>query len=224
LIFQALGKHDIQLRFRSFRISELKPVLKAAIPLGLAVIFNFMYDKIDVLLISKMKDFNEVAFYNIGYGIYKSATIGFSFLLVAGFTRISAVSNDKTAVKAFFKDHLKIITIICVIITILMFILSNVIVNLFYTDRYSGASIVIKILAFGFIGMGLNNLTGITLNGMGFFKTVMYITIYGLIVNVLLNIFFIPFYGIKAASAVSVITEYVVFFIQYYYLRKILAG
>lgn len=221
-VFMALDKYDIRLIFRSFRVSELKPVLKAAIPLGLAVIFNFMYDKIDVILISKFKDFEQVAYYNIGYGVYKSASIGFSFLLVTGFTRISSISRDKIAVREFFKEHLKLITGICIVISVLLFVLSEPVINLFYTGRYAGAVTVIKILAFGFTGMGLNNLTGITLNGMGFFKIVMYITLYGLVVNVVLNIFFIPFYGIKAASVVSAVTEYIIFFIQYYYLRKIL--
>jgi O-antigen/teichoic acid export membrane protein len=57
---------------------------------------------------------------------------------------------------------------------------------------------------------------------MGYFKVVMYITLYGFIINIVLNLFFIPLYGIKAASVVSVVTEYFIFFMQYYYLKKIL--
>jgi len=222
LISRAIGKNGIHFLFRSFSFSKLKPMVFAAIPLGLAVIFNFMYDKIDVLLISKLKDFNQVAYYNIGYGLYKSSSIGFSFLLVTGYTMVSSLSKDKNAVKEFFKDYARIIIIICILISILLFIFSGFIVNFLYTNRYADAVIVVKILAAGFIGMGLNNLTGITLNGMGFFKVVMYITLYGLILNVILNFLFIPVYGIIAASIITVATEYFIFFMQFYYLRKIL--
>jgi O-antigen/teichoic acid export membrane protein len=217
-----LNKNGIELRIRSFNFSRLKPVVRAALPLGLAVIFNFLYDKIDVLLISKLKGFDQVAYYNIGYGLYKSASIGFSFLLVAGFTQVSSISKDKAEVNKFFKEHLKAIIVICLIIAILLFVFSGFIVKVLYTERYSEAVIVIQILAAGFIGLGLNNLTGITLNGMGFFRVVMYITLYGLIINILLNFFFIPLYGIVAASVISVATEYFIFSTQYYYLRKVL--
>ena len=224
LIFRSLYKNGLEIKFSSFRFSKLKSILISAIPLGLAVMFNFMYDKIDVLLISKLKDFNQVAYYNIGYGIYKSASIGFSFLLVSGFTNVSSIGRDKHAVKEFFSEHVKAITVICLVIAVLLFIFSGVIVNILYTERYSDASIVVKILAAGFIGLGLNNLTGITLNGMGFFRIVMYITLYGLILNILLNIIFIPMYGIIAASVISAATEYFIFFVQYYYLKKILTA
>ncbi|HJY63015.1 MAG TPA: oligosaccharide flippase family protein [Ignavibacteria bacterium] len=223
LIFRSLNSNSINLKFSEFSIKKIKPLLKAAIPLGLAVIFNFLYDKIDLMLISKLKDFDQAAYYNIGYGLYKSATIGFSFLLVAGFTQVASLGRNKDAVKEFFNDHAKAILIICTITGIILFVLSDVIVSLLYTGRYADASIVIKILSAGFIGLGLNNLTGITLNGMGFFKVVMYITLYGLIINVILNFFFIPLYGIVAASIISVVTEYFIFFVQYYYLRKILS-
>ena len=64
-------------------------MISVSIPLGLAVIFNFLYDKIDILLISKLLDYNEAAFYNIAYGLFKASALGFSFLLVSGFTKVA---------------------------------------------------------------------------------------------------------------------------------------
>lgn len=223
LIFRSLNKNGIQIMLSSFKLGRLKPIVISALPLGLAVMFNFMYDKIDVLLLSRLKDFNQVAYYNIGYGLYKGASIGFSFLLVTAFTQVSSMSRDKTAVKGFFNELFKATLAICLVLAVILYIFSGPIIEKLYTERYSESSLVLKILAAGFIGLGLNNLTGITLNGMGFFKVVMYITLYGLILNVLLNVLFIPLYGIIAASVISVLTEYFIFFTQFHYLNKILS-
>jgi O-antigen/teichoic acid export membrane protein len=222
LIFAYLKKAGIIFSLNYFRLNNISAILKFSLPLGFTVIFNFLYDKIDVLLISIIRDYTEVAFYNVGYGLFKAAMLSFSFLLVSGFTEVSAISSDKPRVKLFFKQYAKIIIVICVIMSVLLFFLSDFITNLLYTEKFQSSAIVVRILSLGIIAVGLNNLTGIVINGMGYFKVVMYITLYGLVLNLVLNAVFIPRYGIIAASVVTLITEYFVFLTEYFYLKKIL--
>jgi O-antigen/teichoic acid export membrane protein len=125
-------------------------------------------------------------------------------------------------VKQFFNEHFRIILTICIIVSIFLLAGADLIVNIFYTDKFQSSVIVLRILSFGIIAIGLNNLAGIVINSMGYFKVVMYITLYGLVLNFVLNIVFIPRYGMLAASVVTVITEHFVFFTEYYYLKKIL--
>lgn len=222
LSLQNLKKAGIRFSFEHFSFIEAKSIIKLSLPLGLAVIFNFLYDKIDILLISKLLDFTEVAFYNIGYGLFKASAVSFSFLLVPGFTRFSAAGNNKPEIKKIFNEYFKIISAVCIVSAVFLFFLSDTIITLFYSERFTDSVIILKILAPGIIMAGLNNLTGTALNGMGYFKIVMYITLYALILNVLLNIFLLPKYGIEAAALLTVITEAFIFFIELYYLRKIL--
>jgi O-antigen/teichoic acid export membrane protein len=51
----------------------------------------------------------------------------------------------------------------------------------------------------------------------------MYITLYALIMNVALNVLFIPVYGITAAAVLTVITEYFILILEWIYMKKILA-
>ena len=222
LVFINLKKAGIYFSFRHFSILEAKSIIKLSLPLGLAVIFNFLYDKIDVLLISKILDFSEVAFYNIGYGLFKASAISFSFLLVPGFTKVSAAGKDKLTIKYFFGEYFKIISVICIILSIVIFFTAEFIITSLYTERFSDSVIILKILAIGITAVGLNNLTGIVLNGMGYYKIVMYITLYALILNVMLNFLLLNKYGILAAAVLTVVTEMFIFFTEYYYLRKIL--
>ena len=120
------------------------------------------------------------------------------------------------------KKYFYILCVICVITAFILIIFSHFIIQLFYSSRYEESIPVLKVLSVGILAFGLNNLTGIILNGIGMYKTVMYITLFGLLVNVILNILFIPKFGIMAAAAITVITEYFVFFFEFYYLKKIL--
>lgn len=111
---------------------------------------------------------------------------------------------------------------VCLSTAIALYFLSAKAVNFLYTTRFSDSILVVKILCAGIIAVGLNNLTGIVLNGIGLFKVVMWATLYGLIINVILNILFIPVYGIIAASINTVITEYVIFLLEMYFLWRVL--
>jgi|WetSurMetagenome_2_1015567.scaffolds.fasta_scaffold14347_4 O-antigen/teichoic acid export membrane protein len=215
-------KRNIRIRKKYLKIKILKGILITSIPLGLAVICNYIYDKIDILMISKMLDFNQVAFYNIGYGVYKTSALFFSFLLIPAFTRISFLSRRIYAVKLFFKKYFLILLIVSVFISIILFFCSSFIIKLLYTDKYIDSVLITKILSFAIIGLALNNLTGIILNGLGLFKENMYVTLVGLILNIILNLIFIPVFGIIACAVITIITEYFIFTGDIFFLlRKI---
>jgi len=221
-VFINLKKTGICFSAKHFSFAAVLPILFSSLPLGLAVVFNYLYDKIDILIISKMLDFSSVAYYSIGYGLFKGAAISFSFILVPAFSRISGASRDKAAVNVFFKEYTRLILIICIAAAAAAFFLADWIIPLLYTERFAASASILKILAPAIIAAGMNNLTGTTLNGMGFFKIVMFITLYALVLNVVLNILFIPRFGIHASAVISVITEYFIFIVELYYLRKIL--
>jgi O-antigen/teichoic acid export membrane protein len=200
----------------------LSALLKLSIPLGLAVVFNYLYDKIDILLISKFTDYTRVGFYNIGYGIFKASSIAFSFLLVSGLTRVSYLSRNKYAVKLFFKKYSVLLFCLGLILTILLFLFSDLAVRIIYTEKFLPSANILKIVSFGVIGLALNNLTGVILNGLGLYKENMYVTFTGLVFNVIFNVIFIPVYGIIAAAIISVFTEYFILLGEYFFIKQYL--
>lgn len=217
-----LRKEKIKFLVKSINISEVYSVLKTTFPLGLAVIFTFLYNKIDVVLISAYLDYSQVGYYSVAYGLYKSASIAFSFLLISGFTHVSEIRTDKKAVLSFTKEYSYIILAICIAASIILYFFAGFLIKFFYTDKFLQSVPVLKILTFAVIAIGLNNLTGIVINGIGLFKAVMYVTIIATIINVLINIITIPVYGIIAAAWVTVITEYVILIFEIYILTKAL--
>lgn len=217
-----LKKYSIVFSLKNFAFSKALIIIKYSLPLGLAVIFNFLYDKLDLILISKLTDYYNAGYYNAAYGIYKTSSIIFSFLLVAGFTKVSEMKNDYLSIKEFLNQHIKIISYICLTAALVIFIFANLIINIFYTEKFSSSVFILRILSVGIVAMGLNNLTGTVINAMGYFRIVMYVTLYGLIFNVLLNIIYIPLYGIAASAVITVLTEILIFGAEFYFIIKLL--
>lgn len=206
----------------SFDLKEMLGLINLSLPLGMAVIFNFLYDKIDILLISKFTDFSQVGFYNIGYGIYKASSLAFSFLLVSGLTRVSYLSRRKNAVRVFYKKYFLSFLLIGILINIFLFLSSDILIKIIYTDKFSHSVLILKIVSFAVTGLALNNLAGVILNGLGLYRENMYVTFTGLIINIVLNFIFIPLYGIPAAAVITIITEYFIFFGDYYFIKDFL--
>ncbi|MBS1516819.1 MAG: oligosaccharide flippase family protein [Bacteroidetes bacterium] len=219
-LLNSLVRSGIEVNPLSADLKTSFQILRLSVPLGLAVLFNFIYDKIDIILISKLTDFDSVAFYSVAYGIYKSSSLIYSFLFVTGLSRISYLSGNKKAVKLFYKKYLNILLPVCLLITAALFFFPGFIIRLFYTDKFAESIFILKILSLSVTGLALNNLTGVVLNGIGMFRQNMNVTFFGLLINIILNIFFIPVFGIAGAAAVTLITEYFIFTGDYIYLKK----
>ncbi len=221
-LYRKIRRNNLSISFKNANRNFIGSMLRLSLPLGLAVIFNFLYDKIDIVIISKLTDFDQTAFYNASYGILKASTIAYSFLFAAGLTRVSGLNRNKRAISLFLKKYSIIIFSICIFLTVIIFFGADLIIRVFYTDKFEKAVPVLKILSFALTGLALNNLTGVILNGLGLFRMNMNVTLLGLIINVILNIIFVPVYGIAAAAAVTVITEYFILCGDYFYISKFL--
>jgi len=212
LLFYNTVTSGLSFSFKELDFKLTTGILKTSIPLALAVIFNFLYDKIDVLIIASLKNYTEVGYYNVGYGIYKASNITFTFLLTAGLTRVSYLSKRPAAVKLFFWKYLKILFWISLIINILLLTGAEPIIELLYTSKFQASIPVLQILSFSVFALAANNLTGTILNGTKNYRANMYITLSGLIINIIMNLFLIPAYGIIGAVFATLITEYFIFF------------
>lgn len=200
--------------------SSIKYLILVSLPIGIAATSNFLYDKIDVIIISKIINVQQVAFYNIAYGIFKSSQLLFAFLLVTGFTRVSYLSSRKYAVKLFLKKYSIYIFVISTLIAVFLFFLSGNIINVVYGEKYSSSIILLQMLSFAIIPLALNNLTGITMNGLCLFKENMYVMLSALFVNILLNVILLQIVGIMGAVYATIITEIFILLFDMFYLRK----
>ncbi len=204
------GQFPNAIKFSNFNLRSLARLISVVFPLWLATIFNFLYDRIDVFLISKLVSFEQLSLYSIAYGIMKSSTLAFGFLLVGGFTKASSFNGNRDLMRSFILKYSALFLLISIVIFSVLFVFAGNILVFFYTDKYSGSAPVLQILAFAIIPLSLNNLTGIALNGAGLYKQNLYVTIFGFLFNLAANIIVIPIYGITGAAFITILTELIV--------------
>lgn len=198
------------------RIRELYSV----IPLGGAVAFNFLYDKIDILIITKLLGFHESAIYSVSYGLYKTATFSFAFLLIPALTKLTAMSSRMAAFRLLLAKYTWHIFLICLITTAALYFLAGPVVSIAYGEKYEESKAYLKILSAAMIGIGLNNLFGVALNGLGLYRQNLYVTLIGLAVNIAMNLVLIPGMGILGAVIATIATEYLVLALDSHYISK----
>lgn len=204
----SLHRSELLRRFiPDFRqLKMLLPVL----PLGAAVAFNFLYDKIDILLISAILGFSESAVYAVAYGLFKGASFGYTFLFVPALTKVSYLSGRPKAVRLYLARLTFVTALICICINAVLFVFAGPLATGIYGERYQESAFLLQALSFAVPAMGLNNLFGVALNGLGMFRENLYVTVAGLAVNIILNIILLPAMGPAGAVVATLATEYLV--------------
>lgn len=200
--------------------SVIKYLFLTSLPIGLAAMSNYLYDKIDVIIISKIIDVEQVAYYNVAYGFFKASHLLFSFVLVTGFSRVSLLSARRSAVKLFLKKYFVYILFISSSILLLTYLFSEGIISLVYGDKYMPSVFLLQTLSLSIIPLALNNLTGITINAMGMFKENLAIVLSALLINVVFNVILLSTIGVLGAVYSTLITEVYILVLDLLLLKK----
>lgn len=196
-------------------------LVKSALPFGLGILSVWIYDRSAFLLLHRMLNLEAVALFSVAYSLYKIPQAFLGILLTPLFTELSAfyATNHFIERKIFISSVKWIIIISIGLIT--FYLLSNqLLIKLTFGDKYIEASSMLALISIALPGLFLNNLTGVVLNSAYKEKLAMRSTMIGAFVNVVLNIILISLYGIIGAIVTSILTEYIILFIQLYFIGK----
>ena len=138
-------------------------------------------------------------------------------------TRLLAKGNIKE-LKRNYQILTKWIFMIGFPIFLILFLFPKTMISIFFGDRYVTASIVLQLLIIGYIVHLLFGPNDCTIAVWGKTKIIMYITIFALIINICLNYYFIPIYGINGAglsSAIALVLQNVLLTTSLYKITEI---
>lgn len=185
-------------------VKVIKSLLGYGSLYALAFLVTRLNHKIDILILKRMCDISEVGFYSLGANVAETiwqVPIAIGVVLM---TRSANQTNERIATGEVCKS-LRVSLLVVLFASIILYLLAPFLVNLLFGERYSASIpiirtilpgilffVVLKILNSQFIGTGLPHLTMIAL-------------IPALLINIILNILFIPSYkGIGAAMATNI--------------------
>ena len=221
LFYQMLRMRLIKFRI-DLRVEVLKRILIYSAPMGLSVFFVMVYDRIDVLLIQRIVSTEAVSYYAVAYSLYKIPSIFTPIVLTPLF---SDLSNEYELSKRIYLSKIKnlslLLLVFAIISIIIIYFFAEVIIGKTYGENYIASTDLLIILALALPFLFLNNLTGTTLNSIKKERFVFYSTITGAGINIVLNIILLNTIGLKGAVLTTIVSEFLVFLIQFNYLLKI---
>lgn len=194
-----------------FDFSFYKTILKQSYPLAVGGILTMFYFKFDTVLLSLMKSSNDVGIYSLPYRILEVLIFFpsmFTGLIMPFLSKYALTDKDKF--KNIINKSYNALTIIIIPLIMGTLVLSDKIILFLGGDEFAKSIDVLNILIFGVAIIFISNLFYNIIVALEKQNSFIWIFAIGALVNILLNLIFIPKYSYYATSVNTVITEFLV--------------
>ena len=183
-------------------------VIKSLIGYGslyaLAFLVTRLNHKIDILILKRMGDIAEVGFYSLGVNVAETiwqVPIAIGVVLM---TRTANQANERIATGEVCSS-LRISLLVVLFAALILYLLAPQLVTILFGERYSDSIPIIRTILPGILFFVILKILNSQFIGAGKPQLTMIALIPALVINIVLNILFIPSYkGIGAAMATNI--------------------
>lgn len=214
-----------------FDLSIAKSFLKIAWPLVLVAVSAFIYTRIDQVMIKHM--IGDEAVGNYAAAIRVSELFYFipGIIVTSLFPKLVELKkeNEENYLELLEKMY-RMVVWIAMPIAIGIYLFSDIIVSILYGVQYLQAGGILSILSWGIIFAAVSAVFVKILYVEQYEKKYLYKSIFGVIINIILNYFLIQIYGVNGAAIATIITMFCINYIydlfdkeirKFYYLKFI---
>ncbi len=223
VIFFAAREVPIRL---GFDFSWWKKIFRISLPYGLALILQTLYLRINIIIISILLGASAVGIYGVGTRILESLLVLGVFFGQAALPRLSAEENHQEKGEQTLTWGMQILLLFSLPIIIGTFHFAPQIIELISSAEFLshpgffGSDKVLMWLVFTVFFAYFNQLFIFTLVAKNRQNYLLWVNSAVVILNTVLNVVFLPLFGIVAAAAATIFCEVVVFLLL---LREIVA-
>ena len=132
----------------------------------------------------------------------------------------STSENNHAETNKIINQSLKVMIILLVPAVVLMSVFAEPIIRIFYTSKYIDAAAPMAILVGGVGFLTIFYVMSFVSNGAGKTKRPMLISIFGLVINTILNYILIKKYALIGSAIATSISSLIVMLVALYYIRK----
>jgi len=196
---------------------------KIAIPFALSAVFARLYSYMDTLLLKEFAGNTAVGWYSIPYKI----TFAFQFiplaLLAAMYPKFSEYFiHDRKKLVSVFEQSIKYLLIVAFPIAIGIAILAQDIILTVYTKEYMPSILPLRILIISLVFSYLSFPLSSFLNACNRQVTQTWIIGSVTLINILLNLFFIPKFGATGAALAAFTGNFLLAFLGFLFVPQII--
>lgn len=169
-----------------------------------ATIFQFLNYRLDFWFVEYYKGIHGLGIYSLSSGLAQLLWIFPSAVTAVIFPYVSAGSEKFTPEKAALIA--RIVSFLCFFISIFAVISTYWIIPIFYGNEFSSSYLVFCILLFGTMPFCVTNVIAGYFSGKNMVKINLWASFVGFVLTVILDIIFIPIWGLQGAALASVIS------------------
>ncbi len=188
-----------------------KAVLAVAWPMGLLLLLNAIYFRIDTVILSIFRSAPEVGWYGLAYRIIESALFFpamFGGLLLPRLSEAIA-RQDKATLQQYLSQGLTLQLIVVGFVVVTAILKAEAIILLIADASFMPAVSVLRWLSIALISMFFGNVFGFTLIALQKQMTLLKLYAVLALANTIGNLITIPYWGTTAAAITTVLTEIV---------------
>lgn len=212
-LFQAIGfinsYKNNNLKIKDWRYSKSisKEILINSWPLMLAYASGFIFSKVDQIIIGKLLNNRDVGIYAVAVRLVE---IWYFIPVVICSSLFPAIVNAKKTDFAVYKRRLNnlyfLMIIISFVITIFLSLFAKPIVYLLFGNGYLESVNILRIYIWSNLGLFLGFAINQYLMSENLVKNIFFLYFLAMLINVALNILFIPIIGLAGAAWATVIS------------------
>ena len=184
-----------------------KEILKVSTPMAISAMAYFVMQSIDVIILAIYEGFDKLAYYSVSVKLATLIALALLSVNIVVAPKIAELYEKKKTkeMQEIIKKSTRIIFIISVVTLLFLVFFSETILGLF-GQNYLVARQALIILIFGQFFNSLSGPGAIYLNMTKRQRVLNKILLTGLIVNIGLNFYLIPSYGISGAAIATLIS------------------
>jgi O-antigen/teichoic acid export membrane protein len=197
-------RHKVRFRPR-FTMANWIQIIRQSITIGVIGIVNYAYLKADIILLSLMTTVYQVAIYGVAYAVINF----FLFIPSAFMTSVLPVvtRGRHDELKTVIEWAVAYMASLGCLISAGIICLGSPVVHLLAGSKFASAASPLSILAISIVFSALTNVFGYASFARNRHHKLLYISLSSLVLNVLLNLFAIPRWGVNGSASATVISE-----------------
>jgi len=192
----------------TLNIKTYKQEIFAALPLGLMLVFNFIYFRIDTVLLSMLSDSSSVGVYGLAYKFFDFLIAIPLFLSNSIYPHLLVYKSNKILFMNFVKKYMFVFLLLSIMI-IIPFWFASPLFSLIKPE-FLESSLPFKVLLLSLPLFFLTSFLQWVLITLEKQRYLMYIYFLSLVINIALNIIYIPAFSYMASAIITVLSEGVV--------------
>jgi O-antigen/teichoic acid export membrane protein len=199
---------------KSVRAWKLRPELmkslwRESMPLLFSSAFVLVYNRIDQLMIKQMIDIATVGLYDVAVKISEFWYFLPNIFLTA---LLPAIVNAKKTDPGSYKRRLRLIfsgtLLVSLVMAVFIYLVSHQVILSLFGEAYLPAVSVVKVYVWAGIGMTIGTVVNQYLVIESATTTSFFANFFGMLLNIILNILFIPKYGMIGAAYATLISYF----------------